>query len=98
MLKQLVSLFRNIGTALLLPIAILPVSGLLLDRQYGYFWIPPIVSALFKGAGSLVFANIALIFAIGIAVGLTNNSPVAGLSAGVDYLNYVIYTRDYCWR
>lgn len=87
MLKQLVSLFRNIGTALLLPIAILPVSGLLLGiGSMEIAWMPSVVSALFKAAGSLVFANIALIFAIGIAVGLTQNSPVAALGAGVGYL------------
>ena len=36
-------------------------------------------------AGGAVFGNMALIFAIGVALGFTNNDGVAGLAATVGY-------------
>ena len=39
-------------------------------------------------AGNAVFTNLALIFAIGIAVGLANGDKGTGLAGGVSYLVY----------
>src|SRR5260370_42288835 len=48
--------------------------------------IPPLVSALMKASGDVVFGNLALIFAVGVAVGLTENDGVAAISAVVGYV------------
>ncbi len=86
----------------MLPIAILPVAGLLLGlggaltnesaiNAYPFLdqpWLHTILSIM-SYAGNAVFANLALIFAIGIAVGLANGDKgTAGLAGGVAYLVY----------
>lgn len=92
--------FSKLGQAFMLPIAILPVAGLLLglgaalsnDAAIAAFpflgaeWIQS-VFAVMAGAGNAVFANLPLIFSIGIAVGLAKGDKgTAGLSAGVAFL------------
>src|SRR5258708_29352965 len=71
----------------MIPVAVLPVAGLLRGtggaRLEG---IPPLVSALMKASGDVVFGNLALIFAVGVAVGLTENDGVAAISAVVGYV------------
>src|SRR6266478_4789482 len=71
----------------MIPVAVLPVAGLLLGIGAAHFeWIPPLVSALMKASGDVVFGNLALIFAVGVAVGLTENDGVAAISAVVGYV------------
>ena len=79
--------FSQLGRAFMLPIAILPVAGLLLGlggaltnesaiNAYPFLaqpWLHTILSIM-SYAGNAVFANLALIFAIGIAVGLANGN------------------------
>jgi PTS system glucose-specific IIC component len=78
---------QKIGKALMIPVAVLPVAGLLLGIGSAHFeWIPPLVSALMKAAGDVVFGNLPLIFAVGVAVGLTENDGVAAISAAVGYV------------
>jgi PTS system N-acetylglucosamine-specific IIC component len=64
---------QRLGRALMLPIAILPIAGLLL--RLGDTDLLNI--AVMHDAGQAIFANLALIFAIGIAVGLprTTTAP-----------------------
>jgi N-acetylglucosamine PTS system EIICBA or EIICB component len=74
---------QRIGKALMLPIAVLPAAGLLL--RFGsedLLNIPFIASA-----GGAIFANLALIFAIGIAMGFAkDNNGAAALSGAIGYL------------
>src|SRR5204862_144628 len=49
-------------------------------------WIPPLVSSLMKASGDVVFGNLPLIFAVGVAVGLTENDDIAAISAVVGYM------------
>lgn len=94
--------FSRLGQAFMLPISILPVAGLLLGiggalsnasavAQYPVLdqqWLQLIFQVM-SGAGGAVFANIALIFSIGVAVGLADaDKGTAGLSGGVAYLVY----------
>jgi len=74
---------QRVGGALMLPIAVLPIAGLLLR-----FGQPDLLdSASMAAAGSAIFANIGLLFAIGVAVGLAReNHGAAGLAAVVAYL------------
>lgn len=94
--------FSRLGQAFMLPIAILPVAGLLLGLGaalsndaavaafpfLGVSWLQTIFSIM-SASGNAVFANLPLIFAIGVAVGLANGDKgTAGLSAAVAYLVY----------
>ncbi|NWB84826.1 N-acetylglucosamine-specific PTS transporter subunit IIBC [Pseudomonas gingeri] len=74
---------QRLGRALMLPIAILPIAGLLL--RLGDTDLLNI--AIVHDAGNTIFANLALIFAIGIAVGFArDNNGTAGLAGAIGYL------------
>ncbi|RKF15517.1 PTS glucose transporter subunit IIBC [Alginatibacterium sediminis] len=83
------SLFANlqkVGKALMLPVSVLPVAGILLGVGAADFgWMPSILSELMEQAGGSVFGNMALLFAIGVALGFTNNDGVSALAAVVGY-------------
>ncbi|MDF2547600.1 MAG: system, N-acetylglucosamine-specific subunit [Anaerosolibacter sp.] len=73
---------QKLGKAMMLPVAVLPVAAILLRIGQGDLLNMPFISA----AGDAVFANLALIFAIGIAVGLAkDNAGAAGLAGAVGY-------------
>lgn len=74
---------QKLGRSLMLPIAVLPVAGLLLRLGQ-----PDLLDIAFvANAGDAIFANLALIFAIGLAVGFADDSNgAAGLAGVVGYL------------
>ncbi|XXX80741.1 N-acetylglucosamine-specific PTS transporter subunit IIBC [Sorangium sp. So ce134] len=74
---------QRVGKALMLPIAVLPIAGLLLRLGQ-----PDVLDIAFVAqAGGAIFDNLALIFAVGIAVGLAREANgVAGLSGMIAYL------------
>ena len=77
---------QKMGKALMLPVAVLPAAGILLGVGAANFpVIPDVVSNLMAQAGGAVFGNLALIFAIGVALGLTENDGVAALAAVVGF-------------
>jgi PTS system N-acetylglucosamine-specific IIC component len=81
--KKLFPLVQKLGRSLMLPIAVLPVAGLLLRLGQPDLLNMPYIAA----AGNAVFANLGLLFAIGVAVGLAKgNNGAAGLAAVVAYL------------
>jgi len=87
MLKNSFTVLQKVGKSLMLPVAVLPVAGLLLGIGAANFeWIPPLVSGLMKNSGDVIFGNLPLIFAIGVAVGFTENDGVAAIAATVGYL------------
>lgn len=67
----------------MLPIAVLPAAGLLLRLgQEDVLNIPVMAQA-----GAAIFDNLALIFAIGVAIGLSvDGSGAAGLAGAIGYL------------
>lgn len=79
-LKQGASKLSTIGRALMLPISILPAAGLLL--AFGAKLDIP----LMMRAGGVIFDNLALLFAVGAAVGLAKESGIAALAAVVAML------------
>lgn len=84
--NQSFAFLQKIGKALMLPVAILPAAGILLGvGSAGFAIFPDIVNEVMKSAGDAVFANLALLFAIGVALGLTKNDGVSALSAAVGY-------------
>jgi PTS system D-glucosamine-specific IIC component len=94
------ALLQRIGKALMVPVAILPAAGLLLGLGAGaqnvYKQIndtDAVPDGLFKlitdtmtGAGDIVFANLPLLFALGVAIGLTGDAGVAALAGTVGFL------------
>ena len=74
---------QGLGRALMLPIAVLPVAGLLLRLGQADLLNLPFIAA----AGDAIFSNLGLIFATGVAVGFAReNHGSAGLAAVVGYL------------
>ncbi|MDR3155111.1 MAG: PTS glucose transporter subunit IIBC [Deltaproteobacteria bacterium] len=87
MFKNTLGFLQKIGKSLMLPVAILPVAGLLLGVGSSNFgWMPSIVSEVMKHGGSIIFENLALVFAVGVALGFTDNDGSAALSAVVGYM------------
>ena len=75
------ALLQKTGKALMLPVSVLPVAGLLLGLGSAHFaWLPPALSDVMAQAGGAIFGNLPLIFAIGVALGVTQNDGVAALS------------------
>ncbi len=77
---------QKIGKSLMLPVSVLPVAGILLGVGSAKFTLlPPVVSNVMAQAGGAVFGNLPLIFAIGVALGLTGNDGVGALAAVVGF-------------
>ncbi|CAM2941216.1 maltose/glucose-specific PTS transporter subunit IIC [Salinicoccus roseus] len=98
-MKNLFSKAQSFGKSFMLPIAILPAAGLLLGIG-GALSNPNTISAypildiawlqslftIMASAGSIVFANLPIIFAVGVAIGLARNDKgTAGLAAVLGY-------------
>ena len=87
MFKSAFAFLQKIGKSLMLPVAVLPVAGLLLGIGAAKFgWIPADVSAVMKQGGDVIFGNLPLIFAIGVALGFTKDDGVAAVAATVGFL------------
>jgi PTS system N-acetylglucosamine-specific IIC component len=71
--------FQPLGRALMLPIAVLPIAGLLL--RIGQ---PDMLDIAFiSAAGDAIFSNLGLLFAIGVAAGFARDGNGAACLAGV---------------
>lgn len=85
---------QKFGRSLMLPIAALPVAGLMLrlgsDDMLGadgLNWGP--VAAVIGAGGSALFDNLPLLFALGVAIGMARRSDGStALAAVVGYLTY----------
>lgn len=82
-MKTLINASQALGRALMLPIAVLPIAGLLLRLGQ-----PDLLDmAAIAAAGNAIFSHLGLLFAIGVAVGLAReNHGAAGLAAVVGFL------------
>ncbi len=82
-MKSPLEFLQPLGRALMLPIAVLPAAGLLLRLGQPDLLNLPFVAA----AGAALFANLGILFAIGVAVGFAKeNHGAAGLAGVVCYL------------
>jgi len=87
MFKSAFAFLQKIGKSLMLPVAVLPVAGLLLGIGAAKFgWIPADVSLVMKQGGDVIFGNLPLIFAIGVALGFAKDDGVAAVAATVGFL------------
>jgi N-acetylglucosamine PTS system EIICBA or EIICB component len=83
MMKSLLPGLQKVGGALMLPIAVLPIAGLLMRLGQPDLFD----SASMAAAGLAIFSNLGLLFAVGVAVGLAReNHGAAGLASVVAYL------------
>ncbi|HWA92175.1 MAG TPA: N-acetylglucosamine-specific PTS transporter subunit IIBC [Rhizomicrobium sp.] len=82
-MRPIAETLQPLGRALMLPIAVLPAAGLLLRLGQ-----PDLLNIAFvAAAGNAIFANLGLLFAIGVAVGLAKeNHGAAGLAGVVCFL------------
>lgn len=99
MFKKIFGQLQRIGKALMLPVAILPAAGLMLgigaamqtEAMVDFMpfleagWIVAL-SNMLQAAGGIVFDNLALLFALGVAVGLAKGDGVAAIAAFVGYM------------
>ncbi|MGU9538848.1 glucose-specific PTS transporter subunit IIBC [Clostridium tepidum] len=99
MFKKAFGVLQQVGKALMLPVALLPAAGILLafgnmfQNEAFLKLAPALNNPVFQGfakvmeqSGDIVFANLALLFAVGVAVGLAAGEGVAGLAAIVGFL------------
>lgn len=103
MKDKIFGVLQRVGRSFMLPIAILPVAGLLLGiggsftnetmlRTYGLYNIMgpgTVLNAIFQvmsQAGDIVFTNLPIIFAIGVAIGMAKKEKeVAALAAAIAF-------------
>jgi len=72
---------QKLGSALMLPIAVMPAAALLLRFGQSDLLDWPWMA----DAGGAIFGNMALLFAIGVAISYTKDSGTAGLAGAVGY-------------
>ncbi len=88
---------QKLGKSLMLPVSVLPVAGILLGvggallngAQQNNWNLPKAVTIFFEimqNSGDPIFGALPLLFAIGVALGLTKNDGVSALAATVGYL------------
>jgi PTS system glucose-specific IIC component len=78
---------QKIGKALMLPVSVLPVAGILLGVGSSHFsFLTAVVSDFMAQGGGAIFGNLPLIFAMATAMGLAANDGVAALAATVGYV------------
>lgn len=98
-MKKLFGVLQKVGKSLMLPVALLPAAGILLGVGnaignetvlaqmpfLGATWIQ-LLATMMESSGQIIFDNLPLIFAVGVAVGLTEGEGVAALAAIVGFL------------
>jgi len=89
-LQSAFSLLQKIGKCMMLPVSVLPVAGILLGVGSANFsWLPDTLSQVMSASGSAIFSNLPLLFAIGVAIGLTDNDGVAALAGAVGFVVFL---------
>lgn len=99
MFKRAFGVLQKVGRALMLPVALLPAAGILLAlgaalKNPALLELAPfldnnsvkMVASIMQNAGDIVFGNLPVLFAVGVAVGLAGGDGVAGLAAIIGYL------------
>lgn len=99
MFKKIFGVLQKVGKALMLPVALLPAAGILLAlgaalKNPALLDLAPfldnstvdLIATVMQKAGDIVFANLPVLFAVGVAVGLAGGEGVAALAAMIGYL------------
>jgi PTS system N-acetylglucosamine-specific IIC component len=98
---RILSALQNLGRSLMLPVAVLPVAALLLRLGQPDLWQailhnPGATGAPFiADAGNAIFANLPMIFGVGIAFGLAGGDGAAALAGLVGFLIFNAVFNDF---
>lgn len=88
--KNAFSLLQKIGKCMMLPVSVLPIAGILLGVGSANFsWLPESLSLIMAKSGDAIFGNLPLLFAIGVAIGLTENDGVSALAGTTGYVVFL---------
>ena len=103
MKDKIFGVLQRVGRSFMLPIALLPVAGLLLGiggsftnetmlESYGLLnvmgpgTVPNALFLIMNDAGNIIFGNLPIIFAMGVAIGMAKNEKaVAALAAAIAF-------------
>src|SRR3954453_17551412 len=89
-LQNAFSFLQKIGKCMMLPVSVLPVAGILLGVGSANFsFLPESLSLVMAKSGDAIFGNLPLLFAIGVAIGLTENDGVAALAGTTGYVVFL---------
>src|SRR6187401_2098310 len=84
------SVVQKIVKCMMLPVAVLPVAGILLGVGSANFsWLTESLSLILAKSGDAIFGNLPLLFTIGVAIGLTENDGVAALAGTVGWVVFL---------
>ena len=79
--------FQRLGKSLMLPVACLPIGGILMGIGY---WIDPagwgannLLALLLIKAGGILIDNMAILFALGVAIGMSKDQEGTSALAGI---------------
>ncbi|MCC3717318.1 N-acetylglucosamine-specific PTS transporter subunit IIBC [Rouxiella badensis] len=91
---SILSYLQRIGRALMVPVATLPAAAILMGVGY---WIDPVgwggdnaLAALFIKSGSAIIENMAVLFAIGVAYGMSKDKD--GAAALTGFVGFLVLT------
>ncbi len=88
MFKKAFQVLQQIGMVLMTPVAVLPAAGILLRfGEKDMLGLP-----LVQSAGGVIFESLPEIFAVAVAIGLTDGEGIAGLAA---VFGYLIFTKAF---
>jgi PTS system N-acetylglucosamine-specific IIC component len=86
--------FQKVGKALMVPVAVLPAAAILMGIGY---WVDPsgwgansAIAAFLIKAGSSIIDNMSILFAIGVAYGMSKDKDGAAALAG--FVGYTVVT------
>ena len=98
-LKNSFGILQRIGKSLMLPVALLPAAGLLMGigillQNVNVVENIPIISNIniqliadiMSSSGNIIFTNLPLIFAVGVAIGMSKGEGVAALASIIGFL------------
>nr|WP_113864654.1 N-acetylglucosamine-specific PTS transporter subunit IIBC [Brenneria salicis]NMN92225.1 PTS system N-acetylglucosamine-specific IIC component [Brenneria salicis ATCC 15712 = DSM 30166]RBP67561.1 PTS system N-acetylglucosamine-specific IIC component [Brenneria salicis ATCC 15712 = DSM 30166]RLM32452.1 PTS glucose transporter subunit IIBC [Brenneria salicis ATCC 15712 = DSM 30166] len=91
---SIVSYLQKVGRALMVPVATLPAAAILMGIGY---WIDPVgwggenaLAALFIKSGAAIIEHMAVLFAVGIAYGMSKDKD--GAAALTGFVGYLVLT------
>ncbi|PTM54842.1 PTS system N-acetylglucosamine-specific IIB component (Glc family) /PTS system N-acetylglucosamine-specific IIC component (Glc family) [Desmospora activa DSM 45169] len=83
---------QQLGKALMMPVAVMPAAaillslGVLLGNQAGEGTFLAQVGSVMQTGGDGILGNLPILFAVGVAIGLTGGAGAAGLAAVAGYM------------
>ncbi|MCR8643702.1 PTS transporter subunit EIIC [Paenibacillus sp. N1-5-1-14] len=94
---RLLGFLQTIARSLMIPIAVLPASAILqrIGRMEFEHSLLQQIAKVCHAGGEVIFDNLPLLFAIGIAIGFTAGDGIAALSATVGYMVFAKVLANY---